>query len=48
MEASKRYLAKVFPVASFGTEGRPLEMNIKVHDGYGFRNDKQAVAYPQE
>lgn len=48
MGEGKRYLAKVFPVASFGTEGRPLQMDIKVRDSYGFRNDAQAVAYPQE
>ena len=48
MKAGTRYRARMFPVASFGTEGRPLEMDIRVRNGYGFRNDARAVAYPQE
>ena len=48
MEAGRRYCVKMFPVASFGTEGRPLTMDLKVIDRYRFRNDEPAVAYPQE
>lgn len=48
MKSATRYRAKMFPVANFGTEGRPLSMDVKVREGYGFRNDKRAVAYPQE
>ena len=48
MKEDTRYLAKMFPVANFGTEGEPLVMNIKVRAHYGFRNDATAVAYPQE
>lgn len=48
MAEGKCYRAKMFPVASFGTEGRPLTMDVKVRDRYGFRNDARAVAYPQE
>ena len=48
MKAGTRYRVRLFPVANFGTEGKPLMMDLKVHAGYSFRNDKKAVPYPQE
>ena len=48
MKAGTRYRARMFPVANFGTEGRPLEMDVRVRASYRFRNDPKAVPYPQE
>ena len=48
MKEDTRYLAKMFPVANFGTEGDPLTMDVKVRAKYGFRNDAVAVPFPQE
>ena len=48
MKAGTRYRARMFPVANFGTEGRPLEMDVRVRASYRFRNDAKAVPYPQE
>ena len=46
LEKDRRYRFEVFPAESFGKEGKPLSMTLRIRPRYGFRN--LAEIGPQE